>query len=106
MSKECLEPPQIFTAQVMQSMRKKLLMPLIITMLMMPMKFMNMSMRNRKQPLLLKRPKRPLNIQWTLMDLNIILGMMNSHSTCSMNTSKLKKVTGIATLSIFVPLEK
>jgi hypothetical protein len=40
------------------------------------------------------------------VDLNMILGTMSSHSTHSMNTSKSKRATGIATLSISARLEK
>ena len=78
----------------------------IIMSLMMPMRFMNKKVINRRRPFSLRRLKRPLNIQWTLMVLNMILGTMSSHSTHLMNTSKLKGATGIVTLSISAPLEK
>jgi hypothetical protein len=87
-------------------MRRKLLIPLMIMMLMMPMKLMNTSMRNEKRHRLLRRPKRPLSIQWSLTDLNMILGMTSSHLTHSMSTSKSKKAMGIVTLSISMPLER
>ena len=69
-----------------------------------PVLYMNMSIRNRRQPPFSKRLKRTLSIQWTLMDLNIILGMMNSHLTHSMSTLKSKGAMRIVTLSISAPL--